>query len=136
MTIKTALRHVLRVLGQRLPQLRRFSGKIGLGRLVAPDTTLEHIYVDTDLVIELDLSVPTFRYLYFHHDLSSALETILVNFFRAHGYEGFQINEHATRRGNVTVRPLDLTQLNETEASNVLFVPTRRKLDVLSRFTD
>lgn len=30
------------------------------------------------MVIELDLSVPIFRYLYFHHDLSSALETILI----------------------------------------------------------
>ena len=78
MNMKSALRHTLRALGQRFPQLRRYSGKLGLGRLVTSGSTREQIRVDGDVVIELDLSVPIFRYLYFHHDLSSALETILI----------------------------------------------------------
>ena len=78
MTIKSILRHLLRALGQRCPHLRRYSGRLGLGRWAAPSSTREQIRVDGDVVIELDLSVPIFRHIYFHHDLSAAPETVLI----------------------------------------------------------
>jgi FkbM family methyltransferase len=34
--------------------------------------------VDGDVVVELDMAVPGFRYLYFHHDLSSEPEAVLL----------------------------------------------------------
>lgn len=77
MSIKAILRHSLRAAGRRFPQLRRYSGKLGIGRLVAPSSTREQMRLDGDITIELDLSVPIFRYLYFHHDLSSAPELLL-----------------------------------------------------------
>jgi FkbM family methyltransferase len=76
--MKALLRHRLRDAGQRMPWLRRYTGRLGLGRFVAPESTREQIRVDGDVTIELDLSVPFFRYLYFHHDLSSAPEILLL----------------------------------------------------------
>jgi FkbM family methyltransferase len=51
---------------------------MGLGRLLAPAATREQLIVDGDIVIELDMGVPIFRYLYFHHDLSSTEEVLLL----------------------------------------------------------
>jgi len=76
--LKSALRHGLRALGLRFPQLRRYSGRLGLGRLLTRGQTREQILVDGDVVIELDLSVPQFRHYYFNFDLSSAAETVLI----------------------------------------------------------
>ncbi len=76
--VSSFLRHTLRKIGQRFPGLRRYSGKLGLGRRLAPASARERIVIDDDVAIELDLGVPYFRYLYFHHDLSSALETVLI----------------------------------------------------------
>lgn len=75
--IKQQLRHSLRAFALRFPALRRVSGRLGLGRLLAPSSVREQVRVDGDIVIELDMSVPMFRYLYFHHDLSTAVETQL-----------------------------------------------------------
>ncbi|GIV83547.1 MAG: hypothetical protein KatS3mg052_0554 [Candidatus Roseilinea sp.] len=77
-TFHTTLRRVLRNVGQRLPGLRRLSGRLGLGRLLSAGSTQEQIIIDEDIVIELDLSVPIFRYIYFHHNLSEAVETKLI----------------------------------------------------------
>jgi FkbM family methyltransferase len=76
--MKSLLRHNLRAVSLRFPQLRRYSGKLGLGRWLAPNSTREQICLDGDVVIELDLSIPMMRYLYFHHDLSSKLEVVLI----------------------------------------------------------
>lgn len=78
MNIKTTLRHGLRYLGQRFPQLRRYSGRLGLGRLLARGQPREQIRIDGDVIIELDLSVPQFRHYYYNFDLSSAAESILI----------------------------------------------------------
>lgn len=78
--IKQQLRRSLRAIAIRFPSLQRVSGRLGLGRLLAPASLREQVRVDGDIVVELDMSVPVFRYLYFHHDLSAAPETQL---FRA-----------------------------------------------------
>jgi FkbM family methyltransferase len=72
------LRGTLRALGSRFPGLRRYSGRLGLGRLAAPASTREQIRLDGDIVIEIDLSVPIFRYIYYHHDLSKTPEAELI----------------------------------------------------------
>jgi FkbM family methyltransferase len=78
--LKHRLRHSLRSIALRFPALQRAGGRLGLGRLLAPSSVREQVRVDGDIVIELDMSVPMFRYLYFYHDLSAAAETQL---FRA-----------------------------------------------------
>jgi FkbM family methyltransferase len=72
--MRSSARHFLRSLGQKFPQLRRVSGKLGLGRLLAPSNSFEHIIIDDDVLIEFDLSVPIFRYIYFHYDFSQSPE--------------------------------------------------------------
>lgn len=76
--ITSIMRHTLRNVAQRLPYLRRFSGRLGLGRWLTSGMTYEQIRIDGDIVIELDLSIPIFKYLYFHHDLSATLEACLI----------------------------------------------------------
>jgi FkbM family methyltransferase len=71
------MRRFLRQLGLRHPQLKAYSGHLGLGRLLIGDAQCEQIVVDGDITLELDLSVPGFRYLYYHHDLSATPETFL-----------------------------------------------------------
>lgn len=78
MGIKSMFRHSAHTLVQRFPQLRKLEGRIGLGRWLTPNNTIEHVILDSDIVVELDLSVPYFRYLYFHHDLSNELESVLI----------------------------------------------------------
>ncbi len=78
MSIQSGLRHALRAIGQRFPQLRRHSGRLGLGRLLTRGAVLEQVRVDGDVVIELDLSVPQFRFYYFNLNLSTAHESVLV----------------------------------------------------------
>ena len=70
--------HVLRTYGLRFPYVRKVGGGIGLGRLIAPNSTVEQIVMDGDVNVELDLSVSYFRYLYFHHDLSNEAESVLI----------------------------------------------------------
>lgn len=77
-SLRVILRRALRGLGQRLPGLRRLSGRLGLGRLLTAAGAREQITIDEDIVIELDLSVPIFRHIYFHHNLSEAAETKLI----------------------------------------------------------
>lgn len=69
--LQSTLRKALRRVGVAFPHLRRYSGRLGLGRLLTPGHPLERVVIDDDVVIELDLSVPYFRSLYFHHDLSA-----------------------------------------------------------------
>lgn len=76
--LQSTLRRALRRVGVAFPSLMRYSGRLGLGRLLTPGGTLEQVIIDDDIVIELDLSVPFYRSLYFHHDLSSAEETVLL----------------------------------------------------------
>ena len=76
--LQSTLRKALRRVGVAFPQLIRYSGRLGLGRLLTPGHTLEQVVIDDDIVIELDLSVPFYRSLYFHHDLSLTEETILL----------------------------------------------------------
>lgn len=76
--LQSTLRRALRRVGVAFPQLMRFSGRLGLGRLLTPGQTIEQVIIDDDVIVELDLSVPFYRSLYFHHDLSSAEETILL----------------------------------------------------------
>lgn len=78
MKIRTIIRRALRTAAHRLPVLKRLGGKFGIGRLVAPTNTREQILLDGDVRIELDLSVPIFRYLYFQYDLSAAPEISLL----------------------------------------------------------
>lgn len=73
--LKQQLRRTLRLVALRFPALQQASGRFGLGRLLAPAAVREQVLVDGDIRIELDMSVPVFRYLYFHHDLSDAPET-------------------------------------------------------------
>jgi FkbM family methyltransferase len=73
--MRQQLRRVLRNIAIHYPGLQRVSGRVGLGRWLAPASLREQVPVDGDIVIELDMSVPIFRYLYFHHDLSAAVET-------------------------------------------------------------
>lgn len=75
--LKQQLRRSLRTVAIRFPGLQRVSGRLGLGRLLAPSSLQEQVLVDGDVVIELNMSVPGFRYLYFHHDFSAAPETQL-----------------------------------------------------------
>lgn len=77
-SFRATLRRTLRGVGQRLPGLKRLSGRLGLGRVLTPANVRERIIIDEDVVIELDLSVPIFRHIYFHHDLSEAVETKLI----------------------------------------------------------
>jgi hypothetical protein len=53
---KSTIRHALRAIGQQFPWLRQYSGRLGLGRLVAPNSTCEQIIIDDDSIIELDLT--------------------------------------------------------------------------------
>lgn len=76
--VKQQLRRFLRAVAIRFPDLQRVSGRLGLGRLLAPASLREQLHVDGDVVVELDMSVPGFRYLYFHHDLSAEPETRLL----------------------------------------------------------
>ncbi len=46
--------------------------------MLAPNNARERIVVDSDLVIELDMSVPMFRYVYYHYDIDSSLEATLI----------------------------------------------------------
>lgn len=75
---KSGLRRLMRAVGRRLPGLRALSGRLGLGRFLAPQGTLERLILDDDVTIELDLSVPIYRYLYFHHDLANIPELGLI----------------------------------------------------------
>lgn len=75
---KSGLRRVVRAVGRRIPGLRTLSGRLGLGRFLAPQGTLERLILDGDVTIELDLSVPIYRYLYFHHDLANIPELGLI----------------------------------------------------------
>lgn len=72
--MRSSARHLLRRIGQRYPALRHFSGRLGLGRLVAPSHTRERITIDNDIIVEFDLGVPIFKYLYFHHDFNASPE--------------------------------------------------------------
>lgn len=76
-------RHLLRSIGQRFPVLRRYSGRLGLGRLVTAGAAYEQIVIDDDVVIELDLSVPIYRHIYFHHNISAMPETQLIRLLSA-----------------------------------------------------
>lgn len=73
--LKQQLRRSLRSLAIRFPSLQRAGGRLGLGRFLAPASVHEQVRVDGNILIELDMSVPMFRYLYFYHDLSAAAET-------------------------------------------------------------
>lgn len=76
--IRQHLRRSLRQIAIHYPGLQRISGRMGVGRLLAPANTKEQIKIDGDITLELDMSVPAFRYLYFHHDLSAEPETQLL----------------------------------------------------------
>lgn len=77
--LRQQLRQSLRQVALRYPELKRYSGRLGLGRLLAPAATREQVTVDGDIIIELDMGVPIFRYLYFHHDLSATEEVLLLS---------------------------------------------------------
>jgi FkbM family methyltransferase len=74
MTIRSSARNMLRSIGLKFPQLRKYSGKLGLGRLIAPTNSFAQITIDSNVTIELDMSVPMFRHIYYHHDLSASPE--------------------------------------------------------------
>jgi FkbM family methyltransferase len=78
--MRSSARHFLRTLGLKFPQLSKFSGRLGLGRLVAPSNSHEQITIDGDVRIEFDMSVPIFRYIYFHYDFAASPE---INIMRA-----------------------------------------------------
>jgi FkbM family methyltransferase len=76
--MRQQLRRSVRRIAIHFPGLERVSGRLGLGRLLAPAATKEQVTVDGDITIELDMGIPVFRYLYFHHDLSSMDEMQLL----------------------------------------------------------
>jgi FkbM family methyltransferase len=78
MMIQSMLRRRVYDLVRRFPFLRRFQGKLGLGRWLAPSQTRERITIDGDIVIELDFSFASCRAVYFVCDPSSSAETILL----------------------------------------------------------
>lgn len=73
------LRHALRKIGQKVPALKTLGGRMGIGRLVSQGTdVIEHIIIDDDVVIELDLSISQFRHIYFLENPANAAESILA----------------------------------------------------------
>jgi FkbM family methyltransferase len=78
---KSGLRRLMRAVGRRLPGLRALSGRLGLGRLLAPQGTVERLILDEDVTIALDLSVPIYRYVYFNHDLANVPELGIIPAF-------------------------------------------------------
>ena len=75
--IRNTLRQILRQIGIRFPYLRRFQGKLGLGRLLSSGASRQKIIIDEDIVVELDLSLASCRAAYFVCDPVTAPETIL-----------------------------------------------------------
>jgi FkbM family methyltransferase len=76
--LRIHLRHILRRIGLRFPSLRNYGGRFGLARWLTSDHTREQIRLDQDVVIEFDLSVPIFRYIYFQHNLAASPEIFLL----------------------------------------------------------
>ena len=76
--MRRALRRVLREIGIRFPVLQRYGGRLGLGRLLSGHSGRAQVRLDGDIIIEFDLSVPFFRYLYYLHDLSRMPESYLI----------------------------------------------------------
>lgn len=76
---KSKLRHWAGVAGRRLPWLRAFGGRLGVGRWLAPSGTRDRVVLDGDVVIEFDLSVPIFRHIFFQHDLNQSAELRLMS---------------------------------------------------------
>lgn len=76
--LRSLLRRVLRTLSQWFPQLRRFHGRLGLGRWLAAGSAREQIHIDNDIVIELDLTSAWFRGLYYTHNPEAMEESLLL----------------------------------------------------------
>ena len=79
--LRSFLRRTLRTLSHRLPQLRRFHGRLGLGRWLAAGSARERIHIDGDIALELDLSSAWFRGLYYTLDPNAMEETFLLRRF-------------------------------------------------------
>ncbi|MEO6061515.1 MAG: FkbM family methyltransferase [Thermoflexales bacterium] len=71
-------RRLGRAAAQRAPWLRSISGRFGLGRALAPTGTRERLTLDGDITIELDLSVPIFRYIFFHYDPANIADITII----------------------------------------------------------
>ena len=78
MNIQAFLRRSLSAFGHRFPQASRYSGRLGLGRLLAPPNSFEQVTIDNDVRIELDLSIPAFRGYYYLGNLGRLIEVIVI----------------------------------------------------------
>lgn len=76
--VKTGARRMARAITRQIPGLSALSGRFGLGRFLAPSGTRERLMVDSDIVLELDLSIPIFRYMYFHYDPAGIADLALI----------------------------------------------------------
>jgi len=77
--IQPYLRRALRTIGQNIPALKQFGGKLGLGRLLSQGSnTIERVTIDGDVIIELDLGVTQFRHYYFLDNQTTAPENTIA----------------------------------------------------------
>ena len=68
----------MRAVGVRHPGLQRIGGRFGIGRLLARGNSRQITTIDGDIRLELDLSVPIYRHIYYYYDIDGALETHLI----------------------------------------------------------